>query len=61
MRCGSRGCSCTSCEDCGKLHEHCTCDLKQRTQEFLDRLKKFMDEADAYKAEELLREWVNAS
>jgi hypothetical protein len=57
MRCGSRGCECTTCFDCGRSHESCTCDLKARTQAYLTRSVSYDENEEA---RELLREWMES-
>jgi DTW domain-containing protein YfiP len=53
MKCGQRGCSCTTCEDCGKDREYCICELKEKTLAYVAANQR--QEVEAY---DLLLEWL---
>jgi len=55
-RCSSFGCSCSYCVDCGKEHNTCICDLKSRTNKFLEEDHEY--ESGFHQAVRLLDEWA---
>jgi hypothetical protein len=55
MKCGQRGCSCTTCENCGRDLSYCVCDLKARTQNYI---KDETIGSDCNEAYGLLLEWL---
>lgn len=58
MRCGQRGCSCTTCEDCSRLHENCICELRQDTERLLNK-NDYTYEDFAHSARYLLQRWLD--